>query len=1063
MGFDTSWKSVVLRRGLAPLVVALLVLSGLSPSIRPAPVAAQETQQIPYGDVIVVLQEGVDPSLFASASGVAPAFVYDTLITGFAANLTAEAARRLAQVPQVEGIFPDLPVDPTAQVIPTGIERVNAPRNGFFPFTNGSGGSVGGTVAVVDSGVAPLADLNVIGGYNCTSPDTGDWADGFGHGTHVAGTVGAINNTDGVVGVAPGVGIFAARMLNSAGGGSQSQLVCALEAVAAQGGIRVANLSLTTNDSTPGTCGVNASALHQAICNLIADGTSVVVAAGNFGQEVTATSMAGYPEVIAVSAFQDFDGRPGGLSATLCASGSTDDTFWASSNWGPLVDIMGPGVCIRSYNQSGVQVYRSGTSMATPHVSGALALYYAANPGASVSAARSWVLGTAAISQSAAGVSGGKSGEPVLSLGPDLPTPTPTATRTATATGTPTFTATPSSTFTATATATITNTATATNTPSNTATASLTATPSSTFTATSTATATSTVTATRTRTATQTPSNTATATATGATSTPTATATRTPSVTPTPPSGLGPGAVGQTTSSLNLRSGPSTGYPVIAVLPKNTQVLVTGYSVTSGAYVFIPVSTSYGDGWVASEYVTLVGTATPTRTLTTTSTATSTRTITATPSATTPGGSATSTATPSATVAGGTATGTPTRTATLTATSTGGYPIGSTVRTTASVNMRTGPGTGFSVITVLRSNTYGAVLDGPTTGGSFQWYQVDMGSQGTGWVAGDYLAIVNGATASPTRTSTRTPTHTPSRTPTTTSGGFPVGSTVRTTAGVNMRQGPGTGYSVITVLPINKSCTVLSGPVAGTGYQWYQLNCSGYGSGWVAGEYLTQVSASSVDTATPIPATETIAATETVFATETAAATETVVVTETATEEIVVMPPVLETETPAPPDPTEEIDLGPPPASPGIEQPPVLETPTDIPVVEAQPLPIARIQRSEGSSPGQVLVDRDAATVWTTDGSAVVPLAAFIVDLDASRYVSVVRWQVGTEGLAGTLHVSVSTDNENWSELVIDNIASPGQWQELSVDASVQYIRFVFVNDDGLDAVGGIAEVEVWP
>ncbi len=195
-------------------------------------------------------------ALFASVSGVSPSFVYDTLITGFAANLTPEAARRLAQVPQVEGIFPDLPVDPTAQIIPTGVERVNAPRNPFSPFTNGSGGSVGGTVAVVDSGVAPLADLNVVGGYNCTSSDTGDWADGFGHGTHVAGTVGAINNTDGVVGVAPGVGIFAARMLNSAGSGSQSMLVCALEQVANQSGIRVANLSLTTNDGSPGTCGV---------------------------------------------------------------------------------------------------------------------------------------------------------------------------------------------------------------------------------------------------------------------------------------------------------------------------------------------------------------------------------------------------------------------------------------------------------------------------------------------------------------------------------------------------------------------------------------------------------------------------------------------------------------------------------------------------------------------------------------------------------------------------------------------------------------------------------------
>ncbi len=138
-------------------------------------------------------------------------------------------------------------------------------------------------------------------------------------------------------------------------------------------------------------------------------------------------------------------------------------------------------------------------------------------------------------------------------------------------------------------------------------------------------------------------------------------------------------------------------------------------------------------------------------------------------------------------------------------------------------------------------------------------------------------------------------------------------------------------------------------------------------------------------------------------------------------------------------------------------------TATAVPVIEPEPIPIVRIQRSEGSSAGQVLVDQDPATVWTTDGSAVVPLAAFIADLDEPQYVSLVRWQVGPEGLAGTLHVSVSTDNENWTDLTIDNIASPGEWQELAVDMNVQYIRFVFVNDDGLPTVGGIAEIEIWP
>jgi uncharacterized protein YraI len=317
-----------------------------------------------------------------------------------------------------------------------------------------------------------------------------------------------------------------------------------------------------------------------------------------------------------------------------------------------------------------------------------------------------------------------------------------------------------------------------------------------------------------------------------------------------------------------------------------------------------------------------------------------------------------------------------------------------------------------------------------------------MGSRGTGWVASNYLVVTGGGSATATRTPTRTAT---------TASGFPAGSTVRTTDSVNMRTGPGTSYNVIRVLSANTACSVISGPTSANGYQWYRLNCGSLGTGYVAGNYLTLVSAASIDlpTSTPLPGTPTLAATD----------AATTAPSETATEVVEVMPPTLETETPVP---TEVTVLGPPPASPGIDIP-VLETPTEILVSEPQLLPIARIQRSEGSSAGQVLVDGDASTVWTTDGTLIVPLAAFIADLDAPQYVSTVRWQVGGAGISGTMHVSVSTDNVNWTELSIDAIAAPGEWQELTVDSTVQYIRFVFVNDDGLQSVGGIAEIEVWP
>lgn len=448
---------------------------------------------------------------------------------------------------------------------------------------------------------------------------------------------------------------------------------------------------------------------------------------------------------------------------------------------------------------------------------------------------------------------------------------------------------------------------------------------------------------------------------------------------------------------------------------------MTGYAVASGGYVFIPVSTPFGNGWVASQYVTAIGTMTPTRT----------PTVTRTP--TIPGA----------------ATNTPTRTPTRTATVSGGIPFGSTVRATTRVNMRSGAGTSFGVVNVLPTNTTGTVLAGPVNASGYSWYQISTASLGTGWVASSYLAVVSG----PVATATRTPT-TPS--------GFPVNSTVRTTDYVNLRSGGGTGFTVVALLLPNASCTVMSGPTSNNGYQWYRLNCPSYGIGYGAGDFFVQVSAASVSeepssTATTIPATATVGVETPV---------ETPPVTETATTEATEAVPA-DTETPV----TEPQTQGEVQASPEIsvatEEVPATEIPaaTEIPPTEAAPqsLPIARVQRTDGSSPAQVLVDNDPSTVWMTDGSSVLPLAAFVVDLDAAQYVSSISWLSGADGLAGTLHISVSTDNETWTDLAIDSIGPPGEWQQLAVGANVRFIRFVFVNEDGLAVLGGIAEVKVWP
>src|SRR5215208_7382886 len=100
-----------------------------------------------------------------------------------------------------------------------------------------------------------------------------------------------------------------------------------------------------------------------------------------------------YDEVIAVSAFADTDGAPGGRGPSRC--GSSDDRFASFSNYGPDVDIAAPGACIRSTSLGSWYAELSGTSMATPHVTGAVALYLTETPAATPGDVRSWLLGLA--------------------------------------------------------------------------------------------------------------------------------------------------------------------------------------------------------------------------------------------------------------------------------------------------------------------------------------------------------------------------------------------------------------------------------------------------------------------------------------------------------------------------------------------------------------------------------------------------------------------------------------------------------------------------------------------
>ena len=360
------------------LVLAFTAHPTIAGSPRSAPSAG-----VVDGSYIVALEPGNDPARHAPAMAVeyggrAP-HVYQRALPGFSFEGSAGSAARLARDPKVRTVVPDRRVRTTAQTVPTGISRIDGPLSGTV---SGDGaGRVDVDIAVIDTGIDTThPDLNVVGGVNC-STGTG-YEDANGHGTHVAGTAAARDDGVGVVGVAPGARLWAVRVLDEAGNGTWSSVICGVDWVTAHAAeIEIANMSLA-GPGDPGSC--NDGALRQAICRSVEAGVTYTVAAGNSAVDVSGQVPSSFPEVMAVSALTDYDGLPGGLAKPTCRAGR-DDTLADFSNYGDAIDFIAPGVCITSTWKGGRYSTTSGTSMASPHVAGAAALYVSDHPGASPS------------------------------------------------------------------------------------------------------------------------------------------------------------------------------------------------------------------------------------------------------------------------------------------------------------------------------------------------------------------------------------------------------------------------------------------------------------------------------------------------------------------------------------------------------------------------------------------------------------------------------------------------------------------------------------------------------
>ena len=349
----------------------------------------------PAGRYIVMLRGDANTATVISRhrqrDGLRPDRRYKAAFRGFAGPLDAAQRRALLADPSVLAVVPDEEIHLTAQTNPTGISRVGA-RSSSVARIDNVDDRVDADIAIVDTGVGPHPDLNIAGGHNCSSSDPNAWQDQHGHGTHVAGTAAAIDNDSGVVGVAPGARIWAVRILNSSGAGLLSWYVCGLDWILSQRDpsdssrplFEAVNMSVAKSGSDDVNCGIsNHDVLHQAICRLYRAGITVVAAAANEHASAANYVPAAYNEVITVSALADTDGRPGGLGGDRCYSWGgydVDDTFADFSNYGSDVDVIAPGKCIWSTELGPTYGYMSGTSMATPHVTGAVALYKASRP-----------------------------------------------------------------------------------------------------------------------------------------------------------------------------------------------------------------------------------------------------------------------------------------------------------------------------------------------------------------------------------------------------------------------------------------------------------------------------------------------------------------------------------------------------------------------------------------------------------------------------------------------------------------------------------------------------------
>lgn len=366
---------------------------GQLPPCEVGAAAVDKATAFPCGVIVYSPGKSVSTAVLSSmvrTAGARVRFEY-TAIAGVAATVPDRPTLRALHLMNAT-LIPDRPVSaiqkppgkggggsPSGQVVPEGVKRIGA--TGLTVKGNGVG------VAIVDTGL-DFSHPDLAIASSCFDAFGGDCRDGNGHGTHVGGTVAALDNNIDVVGVAPAARLYAVRVLDNSGSGSDSTVMAGLDWIyktrtsqPVNPAISVVNMSLGRS----GTAGDNPP-LRNMVIAVKGAGVTIVVAAGNDPKkEITQQVPAAYPEVMAIASTAAKDGTnscsrfSGFVAADTASYFTTDGHDVAVSAPGEDQENISRGcmintVGILSLKAGGGTTRMSGTSMASPHVAGVAAL-----------------------------------------------------------------------------------------------------------------------------------------------------------------------------------------------------------------------------------------------------------------------------------------------------------------------------------------------------------------------------------------------------------------------------------------------------------------------------------------------------------------------------------------------------------------------------------------------------------------------------------------------------------------------------------------------------------------